>query len=98
MAAWGLFDEPAFDAAECVAEVDADFVEPARVGGEGVGVASVVDLAEGLLGGAVELEFHDVDEAVGLQDEVDAAAGGVVLGVDVESEELEDDEENVLVV
>ncbi len=47
--------------------------------GEGKGVAFLLDLPQGLLGGAVQLELHDIDVLVGLQDEVDTPVRGVVL-------------------
>ena len=67
-----MLHQPAVDVARLAAEVDAHAEDPARVRDEGAGIVFVLNLPQGLFGGAVQLELHDVDEAVGLQHQVDA--------------------------
>lgn len=55
-------------------------------------------MPQGLLGGSVELELHDIYIAIGLQDEVYTPVRGMVLHLRVQADQLEDDEEDVPVM
>ena len=74
-----FFNNPPLYPPDCVAEVDSNFIEGSAVGGEGGGVAFLVDLADGFFGSAVQLELHDVDVSVGLHHHVYAAVGRAVF-------------------
>ena len=79
-------------------EVDTDFDEFPAVNGVGNEVTPVVDLGEGLVGGAVELELEDVDVVGGFHDGVGSSLGAPDLGLGELPHELEDEVEDRLVV
>ena len=79
-------------------EVRADLDQLPFICGKGQGVAFLLDLPQGLLGGSVQFELHDIDVAIGLQDEVDSSVRGVVFYLRVQADQLEDDEEDVPVM
>ena len=90
--------QPPLDIPGLGGEIRADLENLPVVSGEGQGVAFLVDLPQSLLCGSVQLELHDIDVAVGLQDEVDASVRGVVFHLRVQPDQLEDDEEDVSVM
>ena len=61
-------------------------------------IAFLVNLRHGLLGGAVQLEFHHIDETVRLQHQVNAPVRSVTLCIDVESQQFVNDEKHILIV
>lgn len=70
----------------CLAgEVHADADDLLAVELEGERVVLVLNLLEGLLGGAVKLEFEDIAIVLGLDEHVDASLAGVVFGLGVEA-------------
>ena len=91
-------NQPLLDIAGLGREVHADLEDLPIVSGERWGVAFLLDLPQGLLGGSVELELHDIYIAIGLQDEVYTPVRGMVLHLRVQADQLEDDEEDVPVM
>ena len=89
---------PVLKAAGLRREADAYLVERARIGGVGEGIALLFYLPKGGLHRVVELQLHDVDIVLRLDDDVDAAVAGVSLHVHIEAQELHDDRHAVLEV
>ena len=79
-------------------EVDTDFDEFPAVNGVGNEVAPVVDLGEGLVGGAVEFELEDVDVVGSFHDGIGPSLGAPDFGLGELSHEFEDEVEDRLVV
>ena len=77
-------------------EVDADFEYPPAVVGERTGVASLLDLGQGLIRSGVSLDFDDVDVVFGLDEDVYAAVGCRALRFDIFPHQLDDDVHRVL--
>ena len=78
-------------------EVDAYGYELAAVGGIGLGIALVLDLLEGSLGSAVELELDDIYIIRTLHNTVYAPLARLLFGHGaVESKHLDDEIEGVL--
>ena len=79
-------------------EVDTDFDEFPAVNGVGNEVTPVVDLGEGLVGGAVEFELEDVDVVGSFHDGIGPSLGASDFGLGELSHEFEDEVEDRLVV
>ena len=58
----------------------------------------VIDLLQSFFGGSLQLEFHYIDEMIGLQDEVNASLWGMILCFYIESNEFKYDEEYILIM
>ena len=67
-------------------EVDADLVEFAAIGGVGEQITSLINLREGLLGGLLVRELHDIDGIGGFDHGVHATCRRLHLGLDLGSE------------
>ena len=61
-----LFHQPSLDVTGHRGEVHADLKNLPRITRKGKRILSLLNLAQRLLGGAVQLEFHHVDIAIGL--------------------------------
>ena len=89
---------PAVDASGPCREVDADFIYMTTVVLEGLGVLSVINLLQGLIGSLVKFELKDIDIVCGLDDHVDTAVRGMAFHLCVETYHLEDDPHDILEV
>ena len=58
----------------------------------------VVDLLQGILGTAIQFKLHDIDIIFGLQHEIHATLGSVILYFRVKTYQLEDNEKHVLIM
>ena len=79
-------------------EINADFDEFPVIGGVRDEVAPVVNLGEGLVGGAVKFELEDVDVVVGFHHGIGSSLGTSYFCLGELSHEFEDEIENGLVV
>ena len=57
-----------------------------------------IDLLQRFFGCAVQLELHDIDEFVRLENQINATGTCVVFRLHVETYKLEDDKEYILIV
>ncbi len=94
----GAADDPAPDVSRGFVELDADLHQVTTVRLVGHGVALGVDLSEGVLGGAGQLELEDEEARGGPDDSVCASLGGAHLGLDELAHEGENQVEDHLVV
>ena len=93
-----FFDNPPLYPPDFVTEIYTYLIKGSAIRGKGGSVAFLIDLADGFFGTAIQLELHDVDVAVGLHHHVYATVGCTVFCLSIETQQLEDDEEHVLVV
>ena len=93
-----LSHQPPADVPFLSAELDADLHQftPVRLIGDQV--AFIIDLAQGLIGGAVQLELEDVDVFRSLHHSVRTATGTANLSIGKLTHQLKDQVENHLVV
>lgn len=79
-------------------KVHPDLEQLSLILGKRQSVSLLLNLPQRLLCRAIQLELHHIDEAPGLQQQIDASLRSVVLRLDVEADQLEHDEKHVLVV
>ena len=93
-----LFNQPLFDIACLRAEIDADTEQRTRVGSERKSVTFVIDLLQCFFGRTVEFELHDVDETIGLQDQIYTAFRRMVFCFYIEAQQLKDNKKYILIM
>lgn len=66
-----LFYQPSLDVTGLRGEIHTNLENLSRIVREGKRIPLLLNLAQCLLGGTVQLELHHVDIAIGLQNEID---------------------------